>query len=952
VPAIFDKLLRAGEGKIVKHLQRIADQVNAVEDDTVGLTDAELRAETDNFRERLADGQTLDDILPEAFAVVREAAKRTLGQRHYDVQVMGGAALHLGNIAEMKTGEGKTLVATLPCYLNALAGEGVHVVTVNDYLAERDAEWMGRVHRFLGLEVGVILANMRPSERREAYAADITYGTNNEFGFDYLRDNMAWTSEDLVQRGHAFAVVDEVDSILIDEARTPLIISGPADQPQKWYVEFAKLVQRMKVENDYEVDEKKRTVGILETGVAKVEDYLGIDNLYESVNTPLVGYLNNAIRAKELFKKDKDYVVMNGEVLIVDEHTGRILAGRRYNEGMHQAIEAKEGVEIKQENQTLATITLQNFFRLYRKLSGMTGTALTEASEFNQIYKLGVVQIPTNQQMLRADEADLVYRTEEAKFIAVVEDLVERHEKGQPVLVGTVSVEKSEYLSAQLRKRGIPHEVLNAKQHEREAQIVAQAGRQGAVTVATNMAGRGTDIMLGGNPEFMAASELAQRGLSPVETPEEYEAAWPGALEKAKKAVEAEHETVVGLGGLYVLGTERHESRRIDNQLRGRSGRQGDPGESRFYLSLEDDLMRLFKGNVVDAFLTRFNIPDDVPIEHKMVSNAIRSAQSQVEAQNFEIRKNVLKYDEVLNRQRTVIYDERKKVLQGADLHEQIRNMIDDTVEAYVVAATSDGYPEEWDLDQLWTALGTLYPVGIKVDELLESSGGDKSGLTSEYIVEEMKADAQAAYDRRESELGEEAARELERRVVLSVLDRKWREHLYEMDYLQEGIGLRAMAQRDPLVEYQREGYELFAAMMDAIKEESVGYLFHLEVQVEDPTAQAAQDEQEPPPTQTGDPVAGGGTQPLDASAAQSVLAAMAAGAAPAPGSVAPPLLRAKGLDVNRQTRLEYSAPSIDGEGGVQHRSQDSGNGSPVEIDPNASRAERRRQARAQRKGG
>ena len=577
----------------------------------------------------------------------------------------------------------------------------------------------------------------------------------------------------------------------------------------------------------------------------------------------------------------------------------------------------------------------------------MTGTALTEASEFNQIYKLGVVQIPTNRQMLRADEADLVYRTEEAKFAAVVEDLVERHDKGQPVLVGTVSVEKSEYLSAQLRKRGIPHEVLNAKQHEREAQIVAQAGRQGAVTVATNMAGRGTDIMLGGNPEFMAASELAQRGLSPVETQEEYEAAWPAALEKAKKAVEAEHEAVVGLGGLYVLGTERHESRRIDNQLRGRSGRQGDPGESRFYLSLEDDLMRLFKGNVVDAFLTRFNIPDDVPIEAKMVTNAIRSAQSQVEAQNFEIRKNVLKYDEVLNRQRTVIYQERKQVLEGADLHEQIRNMIDDTVEGYVLAATSDGYPEEWDLDELWTALGTLYPVGIKIDALLDKSGGDKAGLSSEYLVGEMKADAQAAYDRRESELGEEATRELERRVVLAVLDRKWREHLYEMDYLQEGIGLRATAGRDPLVEYQREGFDLFAAMMDAIKEESVSNLFHLDVQVEQP-APAVPAQVNGTTDQAGGPI---GAAPLDGAGAESVLAALASGASGPPSSAAPPpLLRAKGLDANRATRLEYSAPSIDGAGGVEHRTQDSG-AEPVEIDPNASRAERRRQARAQRKG-
>ena len=603
MPAIFDRLMRAGEGKILKKLDRIAAQVNSIEDDFVALTDAELREETDKFKARLDDGETLDDLLPEAFATVREAAKRTLGQRHYDVQLMGGAALHLGNIAEMKTGEGKTLVGTLPAYLNALNGRGVHLVTVNDYLAERDAEWMGRVHRFLGLSVGVILAGQRPAERRELYACDITYGTNNEFGFDYLRDNMAWDKAELVQRGHDFAIVDEVDSILVDEARTPLIISGPADQATQWYSTFATLVPRLKradleqgIDGDYEVDEKKRTVGILESGVEKVEDYLGIDNLYESVNTPLVGYLNNALKAKELFKPDKDYVVMNGEVLIVDEHTGRMLAGRRYNEGMHQAIEAKEGVAIKDENQTLATITLQNFFRLYDKLGGMTGTAMTEAAEFHQIYKLGVVPIPTNKPMQRADQADLIYKSEEAKYAAVVDDIVERHAKGQPILVGTTSVETSEHVSGLLRRKGVPHEVLNAKQHEREAPIVAQAGRKGAVTVATNMAGRGTDIMLGGNPEFMAANELAQRDLSPVDTPEEYEAAWPAAMEKAQKAVQAEHDEVVGAGGLYVLGTERHESRRIDNQLRGRSGRQGDPGESRFYLSVQDDLMRLFQG--------------------------------------------------------------------------------------------------------------------------------------------------------------------------------------------------------------------------------------------------------------------------------------------------------------------------------------------------------------------
>jgi len=831
---VLSKLLRAGEGKILRRLKAISEAVNALEDDIVALTDAELRAETDQFRARLADGASVDDLLVEAFAVNREAARRTLGQRHFDVQVMGGAALHLGNIAEMRTGEGKTLTCTLPAYLNALAGNGVHVVTVNDYLARRDAEWMGRVHRFLGLEVGVILANERPEQRRPMYACDITYGTNNEFGFDYLRDNMAWSAEEFVQRGHHFAIVDEVDSILIDEARTPLIISGPSDRATKWYQEFARIAPRMVRDVDYEVDEKKRTVGVLEPGVEKVEDQLGIDNLYESVNTPLVGYLQNALKAKELYKKDKEYVVTGGEVLIVDEFTGRILAGRRYNEGMHQAIEAKEHVDIKDENQTLATITLQNYFRLYSKLGGMTGTASTEAAEFSQTYKLGVVPIPTNKDPQRVDEADVVYKTEPAKYDAVVEDIADKHDKGQPVLVGTVSVEKSEYLSKLLHERGIPHEVLNAKQHDREATIIAKAGRKGSVTVATNMAGRGTDIMLGGNPEFIAAAELRRKGLSPVDTPEDYEAAWVDALHRAEESVRSEHEEVVEAGGLYVLGTERHESRRIDNQLRGRSGRQGDPGLSKFYLSLGDDLMRLFNSNAVEAIMDRLNIPDDVPIESKMVSRAIRSAQTQVEQQNFEIRKNVLKYDEVLNRQRTVIYDERRKVLQGADLHEQVRNMVDDAVDGYVVAATAAGYPEEWDLDQLWTALRTLYPVGMDLEEV----DADRAILSTEYLVAELQTDAQAAYDRREASLGtapngEAVMRELERRVLLSVMDRKWREHLYEMDYLQEGIGLRAMGQRDPLVEYQREGFDMFNQMMEAIKEESVGFLFNVEVQVE-----------------------------------------------------------------------------------------------------------------------
>jgi len=847
VPVILDSILRAGEGKILRQLKRISEQVNSVEEDFVAMSDAELRALTDEFRQRHADGETLDDLLPEAFAAVREAARRTLGQRAFDVQLMGAAALHRGNIAEMRTGEGKTLTGVFPAYLNAISGQGVHVVTTNDYLAKRDSEWMGRVHRFLGLEVGVILADMQPDERKQAYAADVTYGTNNEFGFDYLRDNMAWSLEECVQRGHTYAIVDEVDSILIDEARTPLIISGPAEQNSKWYMEFAKIVPRLRRgedgEGDYEVDEKKKTVGILETGVEKVEDWLGIDNLYDPVNTPLVSFLNNAIKAKELYKRDKDYVVMNGEVLIVDEFTGRILHGRRYNEGMHQAIEAKEGVEIKDENQTLATITLQNYFRLYDKLAGMTGTAMTEANEFYQIYKLGVVPIPTNKPMIRADETDVIYQTMQSKFESVVDDIAECHEAGQPVLVGTVSVEKSEILSVMLKRRGIPHHVLNAKYHEQEAAIVAQSGRKGAVTVATNMAGRGTDIMLGGSPEFIADAELHQRGLSPVDTPEDYEAAWPEAVAKAKAAVAAEHEEVVAAGGLYVLGTERHESRRIDNQLRGRSGRQGDPGKSRFYLSLEDDLMRMFNSDRVGAVMDRLNIPADVPVENKVVSRAIRSAQTQVEAQNFEIRKDVLKYDDVLNRQRQVIYAERRQVLEGADLHEQIRSMVDEVTAEYVDGATSEGYPEEWDLEKLWRAFKQLYPISLPIDTVIDEAGGDKSGLTTDLLADMVTEDAQAAYDRREEQLTPEVMRELERRVVLAVLDRKWREHLYEMDYLREGIGLRAMAQRDPLVEYQREGFDMFNAMMDGIREESVGNLFNLEVQVqENPIVEEAQD--------------------------------------------------------------------------------------------------------------
>ncbi|MBM3720289.1 MAG: preprotein translocase subunit SecA [Actinobacteria bacterium] len=835
---ILDKILRAGEGRALKQLEKLVVLVNAQESRFASMSDQELRGMTEEFKKRYADGEYLDDLLPEAFAVVREASKRTLGQRHYDVQLMGGAALHRGNIAEMRTGEGKTLVATLPSYLNALTGLGVHIVTTNDYLAERDSEWMGRIHRFLGLKVGVILASMTPQERRENYLADITYGTNNEFGFDYLRDNMAWSLNDCVQRGHNFAIVDEVDSILIDEARTPLIISGPADKATKWYVEFANVATRLNRGEHYEVDEKKRTVGIVDAGVAKVEELLKIENLYESVNTPLIGYLNNALKAKELFKRDKDYVIMSGELLIVDEHTGRVLAGRRYSEGLHQALEAKERVEIKDENQTLATITLQNYFRMYDKLSGMTGTAMTEAAEFMQIYKLGVIPIPTNKSMQRIDQSDLIYKTEVAKYEAVANDITERHRKGQPVLVGTVSVEKSEYLSQVLRRRGVAHEVLNAKQHEREAAIIARAGTIGAVTVATNMAGRGTDIMLGGNPEFMADFELQRDGISPVENGEEYERRWPEQLKKEKEAVAQEHEKVVALGGLFVLGTERHESRRIDNQLRGRSGRQGDPGESRFYLSLQDDLMRRFNSGLVERFLTAAGIPEDTPIESKMVTNAIKSAQTQVESQNFEMRKNVLKYDDVMNRQREVIYAERREVLEGADIKEQVAKFTEDTIRGYVMAATAEGYPEEWDLEKLWTVLKAIYPISFTVQEL-ENEVGGRTGLDQEFLAFKITEDIFKAYDAREEKLGSEVLRELERKILLSVLDRKWREHLYEMDYLQEGIGLRAMAQRDPLVEYQKEGYDLFSAMIEAMKEEVVGFLFNVEVKVEDSKVEA-----------------------------------------------------------------------------------------------------------------
>ena len=830
--AVLDKVLRMGEGRQIRKLQGVAKATNAFEDQISAMSDEELKGQTPKFKQRLENGESLDSLMPEAFATVREVSKRTLGQRHFDVQLMGGAALHWGNIAEMKTGEGKTLVATLPSYLNALEGKGVHVVTVNDYLASYQSELMGRIFRFLGMSVGCIITDQRPAERRKQYQADITYGTNNEFGFDYLRDNMAWDKDELVQRGHHFAIVDEVDSILIDEARTPLIISGPAEgDVTRWYRQFAKLVPKLTRDEDYEVDEKKKVVGILDPGITKVEDYLGIDNLYEPANTALIGYLNNAIKAKELFLRDRDYVVQNGEVLIVDEHTGRLLKGRRYNEGLHQAIEAKEGVEVKAENQTFATITLQNYFRMYDKLAGMTGTAETEAAEFMNTYKLGVLPIPTNKPMIRKDQPDLIYRTKKEKLTAIVRDVAKRHAKGQPILLGTASVESSEVVSSLLDVAGIDHQVLNAKQHAREAAVVAVAGRKGAVTVATNMAGRGTDIMLGGNVEFLADQKLKEQGYSSDDTPEEYEKRWPEMLDSVKEQVKDEHEEVVKLGGLYVLGTERHESRRIDNQLRGRSGRQGDPGESRFYLSLEDDLMRLFNSQLVARMMSSKSMPEGEPIESKTVTKGVRNAQKSVESRNYEIRKNVLKYDDVMNKQRQVIYGERQAVLKGEDIHKDILRFISETITSYIRGAQKGSdKPEDWDADELWKALASVYPVSLDQDETMDSLEGLKGDKAVKALADKLVEDADSIYQEREDELGEKGSRQLERQVVLSVLDSKWREHLYEMDYLKDGIGLRGMGQRDPLVEYQREGYQMYNSMIDAIKEQTVQLLFNVDL--------------------------------------------------------------------------------------------------------------------------
>ena len=846
--SILDRVLRAGEGKKVKALEGLVPEINALEVSVAALSDDALRGKTDEFRQRIANGESLDDLLVESFAVMREAGKRVLGQRHYDVQLMGGAALHFGWISEMKTGEGKTLVSTLPAYLNGLSGNGVHLVTVNDYLARRDSEWMGRVHRWLGLSVGLVVPGHResPQQKREDYAADITYGTNNEFGFDYLRDNMAGSLEEKVQRGHNFAIVDEVDSILIDEARTPLIISGRLADAAQLYYRFASVVRALTRDVDYEVDEPKRTVVPTEVGIEKVEAQLGVGNLYDGVQQNLVHQLQVALKAKELYKRDKDYIIQGGEVKIVDEFTGRILEGRRWSEGIHQAIEAKEGVKIKEENQTLATITLQNYFRMYKKLSGMTGTAQTEAAELVNTYQLAVVSIPTNKSVQRLDQPDLIYKNEGAKFAAVVDEIAEKYKNGQPVLVGTISVEKSELLSRQLNKRGIKHEVLNAKQHSREAHIVTQAGRIGAVTVATNMAGRGVDILLGGNPEGLARQAVLAEGFTEETLLDEFalpvpldqmpadfqtsraaaQARYSALLEEFKVQCSAEGDEVRAAGGLFVLGTERHESRRIDNQLRGRAGRQGDPGESRFYLSLDDELLRLFATGALSWVMSRA-LPDDEAIEAKMVTKAIERAQSTVEQRNGEIRKNVLKYDEVMNEQRKVIYMRRDQILDGLDLHAAAMEYLSDAVDSLIASYCVSEADDEWDLDGLTRELATYWPTTVAVSLLEQASSTDN-------IYDIVMADAAVFYKQHEEQLGETVMREIERQVMLRIIDQRWREHLEEMDYLQEGINLRAMGQKDPLTEWQREGYDMFGSLMKGIAQDFVKYVMHVEVVSDD----------------------------------------------------------------------------------------------------------------------
>ena len=845
---VLDRVLRAGDGKRVKALQGLVPDINALESEMAALSDSALQAKTGEFRSRLDRGESLEDLLVESFAVVREASSRVIGQRHFDVQLMGGAALHFGWVAEMKTGEGKTLVSTLPAYLNGLSGNGVHVITVNDYLARFHAEWMGRIHQFMGLSVGLVIPGRResPAEKRMDYACDITYGTNNEFGFDYLRDNMAGSLDDKVQRGHNFAIVDEVDSILIDEARTPLIISGRIADAATMYYKFASIVRILQRDVDYEVEEDKRIVVPTELGIEKVEKELGLDNLYDAVQQNLVHQLSVALKAKELYRRDKDYIVDAGDVKIVDEFTGRILEGRRWSEGIHQAVEAKEGVRINEENQTLATITLQNYFRMYNKLAGMTGTAQTEAAELVNTYGLNVVPIPTNRNVVREDEADLIFKSEDSKFRAVIEDIVGRNAKGQPILVGTISVEKSELLSRQLNKRGIKHEVLNAKQHSREAHIVTQAGRIGAVTVATNMAGRGVDILLGGNPEGLARQAVLAEGFTEETLLDEFalpvpldqmpadfqtsraaaQARYSALIEEFKVQCSAEGDEVRAAGGLFVLGTERHESRRIDNQLRGRAGRQGDPGESRFYLSLDDELLRLFATGALSWVMSRA-LPDDEAIEAKMVTKAIERAQSTVEQRNGEIRKNVLKYDEVMNEQRKVIYMRRDQILDGLDLHAAAMEYLSDAVDSLIAAYCVSEADDEWDLDGLTRELATYWPTTVAISLLEQASSTDN-------IYDIVMADAAVFYKQREEQLGETVMREIERQVMLRIIDQRWREHLEEMDYLQEGINLRAMGQKDPLTEWQREGYDMFGSLMKGIAQDFVKYVMHVEVVSDD----------------------------------------------------------------------------------------------------------------------
>ncbi len=837
---ILAKIVGTKNERELKRLRPIVARINELEPQIKKLSDAELKAKTTEFKERLSRGESLDDLLPEAFAVVRETGRRVLGMRHFDVQLMGGIVLHQGKIAEMKTGEGKTLVATLPAYLNALTGKGVHIVTVNDYLAKRDAQWMGEIYRFLGLSVGVIVSGMDDAERKQAYACDITYGTNNEFGFDYLRDNMKYSLEDMVQREHYYAIVDEVDSILIDEARTPLIISGPSEESTEIYYHINKLVRHLKKDVHFTIDEKAKTAMLTEEGVAEMEKLLGIENLYDPRHINLVHSINQALRAHHLFHRDVDYIVKDGKVIIVDEFTGRLMPGRRWSDGLHQAIEAKEGVRIERENQTLATITFQNYFRMYEKLAGMTGTAETEATEFKEIYNLDVVVIPTNKPMIRVDHPDVVYRTEKEKFEAVVNEIVDLHQQGRPVLVGTTSIEKSERLSRMLKKKKIPHQVLNAKYHEKEAAIIAQAGRSGAVTIATNMAGRGVDILLGGNPEGLAKEALVAEGydLESIDTvawnealqmaksgkdpTQKYPERWAEVLYEKVKECQEDYERVKALGGLHIIGTERHESRRIDNQLRGRAGRQGDPGSSRFYLSLEDDLLRLFGSDKLRGLMDRFGMEEGEPIEHSFLSKAIEQAQKKVEAHNFEIRKHLLEYDDVMNRQREVIYSQRKEILASESIKDWILNMIDDVVAGIVAEFEEEKIlPAEWDLKALSERFRGVFDFAPQIPE---------DARDAEEIIEALKRQAHEAYARKEEEVGAELMRQLERMFLLHTIDALWKDHLLSMDHLREGIGLRGYAQQDPLQEYKREAFEMFAQLVERIKEQTLSFLYRVQV--------------------------------------------------------------------------------------------------------------------------